>query len=100
MVYIVATTEVIYEEEYLIKEMLATGEYGIHAHPISHEAMVEFVKDREWQIEHQLFLDKYDVPAQISIKDEDGTDLFFARNALEIGQSYVIGLTPHNVKEA
>ena len=52
MVFIVATTEVIYDEEYLIKEMLATGEYGIHAHPISHEAMIEFVKDREWQIEH------------------------------------------------
>jgi hypothetical protein len=84
MVYLVATTEVIYDEEYLIKEMLATGEYGINAHPISSEAIVEFVKDREWQIEHQLFLDKFDVPAQISIKDEDGTDLFFAKNKLEI----------------
>jgi len=85
MVYLVATTEVIYDEEYLIKEMLATGEYGVHGHPISHEAIVEFVKDREWQIDHQLFLDRYeDVPAQISVKDEDGTDLFFARNALEI----------------
>jgi hypothetical protein len=84
MVFIVATTEVIYQEEYLIKEMLATGEYGIHGYPISHEAMIEFVKDREWQIDHDLFLDKFDVPAQISIKDEDGTDLFFARNKHEI----------------
>jgi hypothetical protein len=84
MVYIVATTEVIYQEEYLIKEMLATGEYGINAHPISHEAMIEFVKDREWQIDHNLFLDKFDVPAQIRIIDEDGTDLFFARNKHEI----------------
>ena len=84
MVFIVATTEVIYQEEYLIKEMLATGEYGIHGYPISHEAMVEFVKDQEWQIEHNLFLDKFNVPAQISIKDEDGTDLFFAKNRLEI----------------
>jgi hypothetical protein len=84
MVYIVATTEVIYDEEYLIKQMLATGEYGINAYPITHDAMVEFVKDREWQIEHHLFLDKFDVPAQISIKDEDGTDLFFAKNKLEI----------------
>ena len=82
--YLVATTEVIYDEQYIIKEMLATGEYGIHGHPISHEAMVEFVKDREWQIEHHLFLDKFDVPAQISVKDEDGTDLFFAKNRLEI----------------
>jgi hypothetical protein len=40
-------TEVIYDEEYIIKEMLETGEYGINAHPISHEAMVEFVKDRD-----------------------------------------------------
>jgi hypothetical protein len=46
--------------------------------------MVEFVKDQEWQIEHNLFLDKFDVPCQISIKDEDGTDLFFAKNKLEI----------------
>ncbi len=85
MTYLVATTEVIFSEEYLIKEMLATGEYGVHGHPISHEAIVEFVKDREWQIDHKLFLDGYtDVPVQISIKDEDGTDLFFARNALEI----------------
>ena len=84
MTYLVATTEVIYSEEALIKMMLDTGEYGIHGYPISHEAMIEFVKDREWQIDHDLFLDKFDVPAQISIKDEDGTDLFFARNKHEI----------------
>jgi len=88
MVFIVATTEVIYQEEYLIKAMLATGEYGVHGHPISHEAIVEFIKDREWQIEHSLFLDKFDIPAQISIKDEDGTDLFFARNKYEILDNY------------
>jgi hypothetical protein len=85
MTYLVATTEVIFSEEYIIKEMLETGEYGLHGHPISHEAMVEFVKDREWQIEHNLFLDRYTkTPVQISIKDEDGTDLFFAKNGLEI----------------
>jgi hypothetical protein len=107
MVYIVATTEVIYQEEYLIKEMLATGEYGINAHPISHEAMIEFVKDREWQIDHSLFLDKFDVPAQIRIIDEDGTDLFFARNDLEIDgcpikncQTHMVGLSQHDKKEA
>ena len=65
-------------------EMCIRDRYGIHGHPISHEAMVEFVKDQEWQIEHNLFLDKFDVPCQISIKDEDGTDLFFAKNKLEI----------------
>jgi hypothetical protein len=83
--YLVATTEVIYDEQYIIKEMLATGDYGVHGHPISHEAIVEFVKDREWQIEHHLFLDGYkDVPVQISIKDEDGTDVFFAKNKVEM----------------
>ena len=84
MTYLVATTEVVYDEEYIIKEMLATGEYGINAHPISHEAMIEFVKDREWQIEHQLFLDRYDVPVYITVKDEDGEDLFFAKNRVEV----------------
>jgi hypothetical protein len=84
MTYLVAMTEVVYDEEYIVKEMLATGEYGINAHPISHEAMVEFVKDREWQIEHHLFLDRYDVPVLISIKDEEGEDLFFAQNKMEI----------------
>jgi hypothetical protein len=85
MTYLVAVTEVVYDEEYLIKEMLATGEYGINAHPISHEAMLEFIKDREWQIEHHLFLDRYkDVPVHIAIKDEDGTDVFFARNKVEM----------------
>ena len=88
MVYLVATTEVIYDENYIIKEMLNTGEYGIHGHPISHEDIVEFIKDREWQIEHSLFLDKFDIPAQLSIKDEDGTDLFFARNKYEILDNY------------
>ena len=88
MVYLVATTEVIYDEQYIIKEMLATGEYGVHGYPISHEAIVEFIKDREWQIEHNLFLDNFDIPVQISIKDEDGTDLFFARNKYEILDNY------------
>ena len=86
MTYLVATTEVIFDEEYLIKQMLATGEYGIHGHPISHEAMLEFIRDHQWGLGdvQDEFLAKFEVPAQISIKDEDGTDLFFARNALEI----------------
>ena len=84
MTYLVAVTEVVYNEEDLIKKMLATGEYGINAHPISHEAMIEFVKNEEWQIEHGWFLDKFDVPVSIAIKDEDGEDLFFAKNKLEV----------------
>ena len=84
MTYLVATTEVIYDEEYIIKEMLATGEYGINAHPISHEAMIEFVKDTEWQIEHHLFLNRYDVPVIISIESEDGGELFYAQNKAQV----------------
>ena len=84
MTYLVAVTEVVYSEEYLIKEMLATGEYGINAHPISHEAIVEFVKDREWQIDHDLFLDGYDVPVAISIKNEDYDTLFYAEKKMEM----------------
>jgi hypothetical protein len=84
MTYLVATTEVIYSEEALIKMMLATGEYGINGYPISHEAMIEFVKNEEWQIEHNLFLDKFNVPVYISLRDEDGTDLFFAKNKIEV----------------
>ena len=84
MTYLVATTEVIYDEEYIIKEMLATGEYGINGHPISHEAMIEFVKDTEWQIEHNLFLDRYEVPVMISIKNEDYDNLFYAQNKVEV----------------
>ena len=90
MTYLVATTEVIYDEEYIIKEMLETGEYGINAHPISHEAMIEFVKDREWQIDHNLFLDKFDVPVQISILDEEGEALFFSQKC----QTVVVDSTP------
>ena len=84
MTYLVAVTEVVYTEEYLIKEMLATGEYGINGHPISHEAIVEFVKDSEWQIEHNLFLDRYDVPVAISIKNEDYDTLFYAEKKMEM----------------
>jgi hypothetical protein len=84
MTYLVAMTEVIYDEEYIIKEMLETGEYGINAYPISHEAMVEFVKDREWQIDHSLFLTKYDIPVIITIKDEEGNYVLFAQNKFEV----------------
>jgi hypothetical protein len=33
------------EEEVLVQEMLATGEYGIGGHPISEESMVEFFRN-------------------------------------------------------
>lgn len=77
--YIVAVTEKIYEEDFIIKEMLATGEYGIGGHPISHEAIIEFIRDREWGLGdvERDFLKKQEVDTQISIKDEDGEDLYF-----------------------
>lgn len=84
--YLVAMVEKIYNEDFIIKEMLATGEYGIHAHPISHDAIVEFIRDREWGLGdvEQQFLDKQEVTTQISIKDEDGEDLFFTSTIREI----------------
>jgi hypothetical protein len=33
------------EEDVLVQEMLATGEYGIGGHPISEESMVEFFRN-------------------------------------------------------
>lgn len=84
--YVVAVTEKIYDEEFIIKEMLATGEYGINGHAISHEAILEFVRDREWGLGdvERDFLGKQDVPTQISIQDEDGESLFFASTLREI----------------
>ena len=84
--YLVTTVEKIYDEDFIIKEMLATGEYGINAHPISHEAIIEFIRDREWglgDVEKQ-FLDKQGVPTQISIQDEDGEALYFASTLREL----------------
>ena len=84
--YLVTTVEKIYDEDFIIKEMLATGEYGINAHPISHEAIIEFIRDREWglgDVETE-FLKKQEVPTQISIQDEDGEALYFASTLREI----------------
>lgn len=84
--YLVTVTEKIYDEDFIIKEMLATGEYGINAHPISHEAIIEFIRDREWglgDVETE-FLKNQEVPTQISIQDEDGESLYFASTLREI----------------
>lgn len=84
--YVVAVTEVVYDEEFLIQEMLKSGEYGINAHPISHEAMLEFIRDREWGLGdvEQEYLDKWNIPVEISIKDEDGETLYHKSNGLLI----------------
>ena len=76
MTYLVATLEVVYDEEYLIKEMLATGEYGINGYPISEESMIHFIKDREFMIDHVEFLQKWDNEVIAYIQDEDGTHLW------------------------
>jgi hypothetical protein len=82
--YVVAVKEVIYDEQYIIKEMLETGEYGINAHPISHEAIVEFIRDREWGLDTNDYLSKCELPTQISVQDEDGEALFFASTLREV----------------
>jgi hypothetical protein len=84
--YLVTTVEKIYDEDFIIREMLATGEYGINAHPISHEAIIEFIRDREWglgDVETE-FLKNQEVPTQISIQDEDGEALYFASTLREL----------------
>ena len=76
MTYLVATIEVVYDEIELIKEMLDTGEYGINGYPISEEAMIEFVKNREFGIDHETCFKAWSSPLYASVKDEDGNDLW------------------------
>ena len=76
MTYLVATVEVVYDEIELIKEMLETGEYGINGYPITEQSMIEFVKNREFGIEHETFFKNWTSPLYASIKNEDGNDLW------------------------
>jgi hypothetical protein len=75
--YLVATIETVFDEEYIIKEMLATGEYGINGYPISQEAMVEFVRMRTWGYAHEDTFEYGDEQTILTVKNEDGTDLFY-----------------------
>jgi hypothetical protein len=73
----VATIEAVFDEEYIIKEMLATGEYGIGGYPISQEAMVDFVRMRTFGYNHEDIFEYGDEQTMLSVKNEDGTDLFY-----------------------
>jgi hypothetical protein len=73
----VATIEAVFDEEYIIKEMLATGEYGIGGYPISQEAMVDFVRMRAFGTDIETVFQYADEQTMLTVKDEDGTDLFY-----------------------
>ena len=88
MTYLVARIDVVYDEEQIVKEMLETGEYGIGGYPISEEAMVEFVKAKEFGFDHEHHFDSWAVPLFASISNEDGTDLWYYDNALETTLTY------------
>lgn len=77
--YLVTTYEIIFSEDYIIKEMLETGEYGLNGYPISHEAIVDFVKRLSYGEDIQAnFEDEYpDHNKLFTIKDPDGETLFY-----------------------
>jgi len=77
MTYLVATVEFVFDEEYIIKEMLKTGEYGIGGYPISQESMLEFVRMRAWGYAHEDVYQNNDEQTILTIKNEDGDDLFY-----------------------
>ena len=83
MTYLVATVEVIYEEQDIIKRMLETGEYGIGGYPISEESMVEFVKNIEFGLDHEANFKQWGSPLFATIKDEGGKDLWYCQYGLE-----------------
>lgn len=77
--YLVTTYEVIFKEEDVIKSLLETGEYGINGYPISHEAIVDFIKRKSFGEDIQAnYEDEYPEYEKVfTIKDEDGEDLFY-----------------------
>ena len=83
MTYLVATVEVIYDEQDIVKRMLETGEYGIGGYPISEESMVEFVKNIEFGLDHETNFKKWGATLFATIKDEGGKDLWYYQHNLE-----------------
>lgn len=77
--YLVTSYEVIFQEDHIIKMMLETGEYGINGYPISHEAIVDFVKRLSFGEDIKAnFEDEYpDHVKTFTIKDPDGEDVFY-----------------------
>jgi len=71
--------EVVFDEDFIIKSMLETGEYGIGGYPISEEAMIELVKNISFGLDHEAnFEDEY--PGQsksLSITNDNGDCYFY-----------------------
>jgi hypothetical protein len=77
MTYLLATIEVVYDEKYIIEQMLDTGEYGIGGYPISQEAMIDFVRMRTFGYNHEEIFQYGDEQTILTVKNEDGDDLFY-----------------------
>lgn len=56
---ITATWSMTIDEDTLVKEMLATGEYGIGGYPISEESMVEFFRNWAFGLDPLTYKDEW-----------------------------------------
>ena len=54
-----ATWSMTIDEDTLIREMLATGEYGIGGYPISEESMVEFFRNWAFGLDPLTYKDEW-----------------------------------------
>lgn len=77
MTYLIASIEMVFDEQYIIEKMLETGEYGIGGYPISQEAMIEFVRMRAWGYDHEDIYQYSDTQTMLSVKNEDYDNLFY-----------------------
>jgi hypothetical protein len=77
MTYLVASIEMVFDEKYIVNEMLETGEYGIGRYPITQEAMIEFVRMRAWGYNHEDIYQYNDIQTMLSVKNEDWDTLFY-----------------------
>jgi len=59
MAIITATWSMSLDEETLIKEMLATGEYGLGAHPITDESLMEFFRNWAFGLDPLTYRDEW-----------------------------------------
>jgi hypothetical protein len=79
IMYLVTKYEIVFNEDHIIKMMLETGEYGINGYPISHEAIVDFVKVFSYGEDIKAnYEDEYpDHKKLFTIQDPDGETLFY-----------------------
>lgn len=121
--YLVTKYEIVFSEDYIIKQMLETGEYGLNGYPISHEAIVDFVKRLSYGEDIQAnYEDEYPEHTKLfTIQDPDGETLFYQEVAprereccdglynsacpcctgdCKKCQTNMVGLSQHDKKEA